>query len=222
METDALRLVSIARLSDKEIETKCFQSKLLQDVEGEKMILSSLPLREAITHFESNPQRIATLLALVEKLNEERDPREGEYLLRLIDHPDVDYLNKRGLADLLDDYITRHLDEGTVDANAQFNQFFQKLNELSGISITTRGTCGSMLVDLGRAEEGKAILLDVLVKTGSETDKAYSNIFLALAEKQLGNLESARSYAQAAAKVGVECPALKRIADLLPEAGPRS
>jgi hypothetical protein len=55
----------------------------------------------------------------------------------------------------------------------------------------------------------------VLEKTTSTIDKTYANIFLALAEKQQGNLNLAREHAEKAAQLDPNCPALKRVSDLL-------
>jgi len=90
-----------------------------------------------------------------------------------------------------------------------------ELLEADPANISIRGTRASVLVDLGRIDEGNAMLKEVLEKTTSTIDKTYANIFLALAEKQRGKLESAHEYARNAAKTDPGCPALKRVSDLL-------
>jgi predicted Zn-dependent protease len=83
-------------------------------------------------------------------------------------------------------------------------------------SISVKGTRASVLIDLGRLEEGQAMLNEVLEKTEATIDKTYANIFLALGAKQQGKLDLSREYAEKAAKIDPTCPALKRVSDFLP------
>jgi predicted Zn-dependent protease len=99
--------------------------------------------------------------------------------------------------------------------SAEMDQLSQELIAANPGNISVMGTRGSILVDIGQIDEGKAMLIQVLEKTESLFDKSYTNIFLALAEKKQGNLEMARDYAERSAKLGPNCLALKRVSDLL-------
>jgi hypothetical protein len=141
------------------------------------------------------------------------DSRGKEYVLRLADHPNIPRMN---LVRFLDSYITRALDRGPLDPSEFYDRISEKLLQADRDSITARGTRGSVLVEIGRIEEGKTMLQKVRTQTTATIDKTYANIFLALAEKRSGHLEAASEYAKAAAKFNPQCPALKRISDLLP------
>jgi hypothetical protein len=178
-----------------------------------------LSLDQLIARYDAAPESLGTLIALLDKLEDAKDPRQADYVTKLLSFPNLESAH---LQLYLDISITRCLDEGLIGPNPHFDLLSQKVLELSGNSVTAQGTRGSVLIDLGRVEEGRAMLLDVLARTDSDVDKAYSNIFLALAEKYLGNLHQAREYARAATKFEPNCPALRRVADLLqPAAEPK-
>lgn len=209
---DGLNVLKNMRLTETEMAHLRFHSKLQRDLPIEKEVLDKLSLDECVARSEAAPERIATLVHLVDKLVEAKDPRQEKYISKLIASPQ---LKPENLANFLDVYITRHLMEGTINGSLLFDQLSETLVQNSNQSITSKGTRGSVLIDLGRIEEGSAILKDVLRETTSTIDKSYANIFLALAEKQQGNLTLAREYAEKAAKIDPACPALKRVGDLL-------
>ncbi len=62
-------------------------------------------------------------------------------------------------------------------------------------SVTCLGTRGSVLIDIGRIKEGRAILEEVLAKTESTIDKCYSHVVLAQAEEKGGNRKRATQLA---------------------------
>jgi tetratricopeptide (TPR) repeat protein len=211
-QTDGYRIGTLFRLSDAEIVQKCFQSRLQIDLKTEKEEIAHLPMEDAIARYEANPDRIATLAHLIGKMGQAKDLRQNEFVMRLISYPKLPSTN---LAAFLDSYLTTHLDQGTIANSSYFDQFSQKLMTTTHQSITAQGTRGSVLIDLGRIDEGSAMLREVLSKTTSDLDKTYANIFLALAEKQKGNLDAARAHAREAVSVNHDCPAIQRISDLL-------
>jgi len=116
---------------------------------------------------------------------------------------------------VLDRYLTQALDRNLVMEDPLSEILSRELVVLQNNSITSKGTLGSVLIDLGKTEEGAAMLKEVLEKTETITDKIYSNIFLALATQAEGNLKLAREYAQQARKIDVGCATLNRISALL-------
>jgi hypothetical protein len=211
---DGLRIWRLLFMPEHEVLQNCFQAAIRKEfaIGKGREWLDDIPLPELIARYDADADKLGSLLVLIDRLGAAKDPRQNDYVAKLLAHP---LASPATLQKFLDGYITHHLDDDTVRGNPLFDQFSEQLMNVSGHSITTRGTRGSVLIDLGRLEEGRALLLDVLAKTGSNVDKTYSNIFLALAEKQLGNLELARFYAATAAKLTPDCPPLKRIADLL-------
>jgi hypothetical protein len=208
---DGLLFWQTLRLADVEVERYVLAGRVsLQFCESEALA-RSLTIEELNGRHEAEPANLPILWHLAHRLADLNDPRCGLYFGKLVAHPD---LPEAYLSEAIDFVITQRLGIGPPENFEEADRLSQQLLALSN-SISTRGTRGSVLVDIGRIEEGKALLQDVLAKTDSTIDKVYSNVFLALAEKQLGNLELALGYARAAAKVDTHCPALTRVADLL-------
>jgi len=158
----------------------------------------------------ADPANSPVLMILIGKLREIYDPRHLDYLLKLIELP----MSKEVIVEFIDAGITQQLNQGPFDRPEIMDQLSQRLLALDD-TVSTRGTRGSVLVDLGRTDEGYAMLQDVIWKTESEFDKVYVHIFLALVQKQRGNTPAAREHAHEARKFGPDCPALQRVADLL-------
>ncbi len=210
--SDGMNIRKYLALTDEEIREKCLNAKAVLDLKTEIDKVGNLSLEAAIARHNAEPQNVAILAYIVEKMSEVHDPRQSEYVYRLVSNFSVLPSN---LANFLDNYLTDQLTKGTITPDGYFDPLSQKLLVANNNSITARGTRGSVLIDLGRIEEGKALLKEVLEKTESTIDKTFSNIFLALAEKQQDNLEKAREYAKKATEIDPDCPALKRVSDLL-------
>ena len=210
--SDGINIFKHLSMTDTDVEQRCRQSLLAREYPGEKKLMGSMSNDEAIARYSANPEHTATLVVLVDKLVETKDPRQATYISHLIDSPN---LQSKNVATFLDSYITNHLVGNTIVDRASFDAFSAKLVELDHNSLTSQGTRGSVLVDLGRIEEGKTMLEGVLAKTTSTIDKTYSNIFLALAAKAEGDVTLACEYATKAKKIDPSCPALKRVAALL-------
>ncbi len=150
------------------------------------------------------------LFQLVSRLRMENDPRCVEYLLRFGAHARVD----PSLAiQMIDGFLTAQLDLDSYPKDEKLEGLAQRLLKLED-SLTTRGTYGSILVEIGQCAKGKSILEEVLAKASSNGDRVYTNIFLALAEKREGNDARAREYAVEARRIIPDCPALVRVKDL--------
>jgi hypothetical protein len=215
---DALNFWRTLRYSDEEVRTFVRHAEITRANRAEIALAEGLTLDEFLTRAEAGSPSMITLALAVEKLHAANDERYPAYALRLINRPE---LKNDQVAAIIDSCLTWQLHQGPPNDSSQSDELSRRLLELED-TVSTRGTRGSVLVDIGRIDEGKAILLDVLAKTKSAIDTAYSNIFLALAERQLGNLDLAREYAHSAAKADSTCPALQRVADLLDPSERRS
>jgi tetratricopeptide (TPR) repeat protein len=208
---DGMQFLRTLALKDDEVLQKVMQNKLTRDYQAMAKTLSKCSADELISKYKSTLPPLPVLIALLDKLSEQDDPRFHEYLWKLLSHPDAP---ETFCSKIIDIYFTKQLAKAPPANQELAERLSVRLLQLNDC-LSTRGTRGSVLIDLGRIEEGKAMLKDVLIKTTSTIDKSYANIFLALAEKQEGNLTLAREYAEKAAKIDPDCPALKRVSDLL-------
>lgn len=201
-------------LSDKEIQEFVQSAALTRAYLERSTEIEALTLPQLLILHESDPQNAALLCHVFHRMQKETDSRQGDYLQKLAILPS---LPRAYAIQVIDGYITHQLALGPPTQPEPTAQLSAQLLDWTD-TLTHRGTRGSVLVDLGRIEEGQIMLKDVLIKTTSTVDKTYANIFLALAEKQQGHLDLARDYAAKAAKIDPHCPALRRVADLLPPA----
>ncbi|MDM9384339.1 M50 family metallopeptidase [Chlorogloeopsis sp. ULAP01] len=98
------------------------------------------------------------------------------------------------------------------------NKYLQKADKWSGEALllandikTVQGTRGSILIELGRYNEGKEMLLP-LTEAGNDTiDIVVSCCYIAKADYFLGNEEQAKNWLKKAKKVGAGSPTLHQI-----------
>jgi len=173
--------------------------------------ITGLTLPELLILQERNPANSVLLYHVFHKMQIDKDPRQVEYLRKLSSDSN---LPEQYISQIIDGFLTNQLTLGPSNQSEIIAELSIKLLKLDDC-LTTRGTHGSILIDLGRIKEGQEILNDVLIKTTSNVDKTYANIFLALAAKQESNLELARELARKATMLDPNCPALKRVSDLL-------
>jgi hypothetical protein len=211
METDAMRLLAIPWLTDAEIEKRISAAQTLLTIRDE-IDPSTISLDQALERAEATPNDQLAVCTAAAFLREACDPRVLIYYKELV----TLFPSSTKRTQFIDQYLTCSLEMDAVSSNsAEMDQLSQELLASNPGNISVVGTGGSILVDIGRIDEGKAMLIQVLEKTESLFDKSYTNIFLALAEKKQGNLDLARDYADRSAKLDPNCPALKRVSDLL-------
>jgi len=212
MQTDALRLLTLPKLSGESIAAMVESAQLALTLR-EEMDLGTASLEEALARADMSPNDPLTLNTAISFLRAAQDPRSIAYYKKLINLGLP--ASKRTV--FVDQYVTYCLESNEVISNREeMDALSLELMATDPKNISVMGTRGSILIDLGRIGEGKAMLRTVLTKAENTIDKSYSNIFLALAEKQQGNPDLAREYAEAARTADPANPALKRIADLLP------
>ena len=212
---DGMGVINALRLDNSEIHQKVLAAKWNRAIQTEGGALKELPLEELIAKHEANPDNLATLAFLSDRLAQEDDPRHPAILLKLASNLNAP---TNHCSQILDNYLTHQLSKKALAVPGLLDQMSARLLEMND-SLTTRGTRGSILIHIGRIEEGSAILKDVMVRSTSLVDETYGNIFLALAARQQGNLELALNHAKRAHEIDPNCPALKRVSDLL-EASP--
>ena len=72
----------------------------------------------------------------------------------------------------------------------------QEMLALEPDTVTFQGTRGSVLVELGRFNEGEALLREVWATSASETDAAISAFYLGVAAKHHGHRRGVRRWAR--------------------------
>jgi len=213
---DGLLFYRTIRLTDEDIRNSVAQSEIARRFLKEARELQGLTLSELVVRHEANPDSLAVLWVSATQLQQANDPRYLNLGLKLIDHPD---LNKTHLPALIDEYLTWQLNHGPPENFERAHQLSAQLLEIED-TISARGTRGAILIDIGRVEEGKKMLTEVLAKSSSAMDQTYSNIFLALAFKTEGDIARARDHARAAVTLNPTAPALGRVAELLKDVVP--
>ena len=205
---DALIFWDTLHYSDEEIRQYVDHAARNRGLDVDAMEAMSISALEA-KHL-GQPTNAPILMILIARLREDYHPRHIDYLLKLIELP----IPQDIIGEFIDAGITLQLNQGPSDRPEIIDQLSRRLLALNN-TVSTRGTRGSVLVDIGRIEDGKSMLEDVIDQTTSDFDRIYSAIFLAIAAKAQGKLPVARAYALTAEKLDPACPALKRVSDLL-------
>lgn len=206
MKTDMLKLLTLPWMKDEAIAKMNAFART-----SEWMEPGIISQEEARNRYEAEPDNCRILLTYIQFLRTAKDPQTlalAEKLLSLRAATPVE----RTL--YLDNYLTTCLDLNAI-STSNADHLSAELLEINPNDLSVIGTRGAVLVDLGRFDEGVALL----IKTLSSSEKlvqAYGHVFLAIAERQRGNLEQAARHAEEAAILDSSCQALERIRDLLP------
>lgn len=209
---DGLIFLQTLRYTDEDIAHAIQLGEVTCELEREAPGIEGLEPSELIARHQADPSNLSILRHLANQLFETNDSLYVPYVLALIEHPKMP---DRSLVQVIDMYLTWQLHTGIPEDPERADQLSQRLLSLQD-TLSTRGTRGSILVDIGQRDKGKAMLQEVLEKTEATIDKAYSHTFLALAAKAEGDRDLARAHALKARKADATCPALKRISNLLP------
>ncbi len=82
-----------------------------------------------------------------------------------------------------------------------------------------QGTRGTVLVTMGRFDEGLPLLRESMSKAEHSYHKAQNACLIAEAESRCGNFSTARTYLEEARKLDPKCPLLLRAEAILHQAG---
>jgi Zn-dependent protease len=208
---DVRLFFQVLRYRDADIKVFVESANVARAIATDPSMLDRWSLAELWQKHDESPQNVTYLSCLVAKLNDTDDDRYLDCVLKLMEHP---RFSKSRIPSVIDQYLTWQLNRGSPPRPEVTDDLSRKLLDLED-SVSTRGTRGSVLIDLGRVTEGKAMLKGVLSRTESSIDKSYANVFLALAAKSEGNIQLAREHAVEARKIDPAGAALKRVADLL-------
>jgi peptidase M50-like protein len=115
----------------------------------------------------------------------------------------------------LDALITNGLISGDPAFRTRLDAWSRRAIELAPDAPTLLGSRGAVLVELGRHEEGQAMLSKVAAAEAS-FDALMTQLYLARAEHALGNAAVARALAEAARKTAASYPQTPVVTVLLP------
>ena len=90
------------------------------------------------------------------------------------------------------------------------------IEELPWVSCV-KGTRGSVLIELGRIDEGMPLVQQALAENDRPSDKALNVCYLAIAMKRRGEISKAYEYIEQAKKLDVGCPLIERAVSELEE-----
>lgn len=138
------------------------------------------------------------LMRHVAQFHHDKDarPEAREAMLRELHRGE---LSQREMAYVLDTLVTHGIVFGDPAVRRHLDDWSQRALALNPDLPTLRGSRGAALVECGRCEEGKALLVPLAVPDQANSfDSFMSRAFLAIAEHQLGNAAAARQFADAA------------------------
>ena len=116
----------------------------------------------------------------------------------------------------LDALVTDGLISGDRAVRASLDEWSRQALELGPELPTLLGSRGAVLVELGRFEEGKALLAPIAASTQAKPfDALMTQAFLASAERALGNEAAARQFATGARTTAEAIQVTPRLAAML-------
>ena len=114
-------------------------------------------------------------------------------------------------AHYIDHLITLFLNYGIAEWANEIDRWSYDALLASPNSVTLRGTRGSVLAELGRNAEARALLAEVLADTDSTIDRVFCHTYLAWLDAQEGKPDSARKHLKTAKSFAQPFPAIERI-----------
>jgi predicted Zn-dependent protease len=99
---------------------------------------------------------------------------------------------------LLDCLVSLVVIDGITAYAQEAYQWCERALEAAPDRIALRGTKGSLLVELGRVEEGVSILEEVYKGSRSEMDQGIAALYLAIAAQNSGDTKGARRWTRRA------------------------
>ncbi|MBO0799825.1 MAG: hypothetical protein J2P31_13475, partial [Blastocatellia bacterium] len=102
-----------------------------------------------------------------------------------------EYASEAERAHLLDILSSIVINAGQKQYLIEADGWSREAMRLAGYSKTVQGTRGAILIELGKYEEGKQLLLPLTDPANDWFDRMVSSYYLALADHRLGNREQA-------------------------------
>ena len=145
------------------------------------------------------------LLCHLDKLSGDERTEARDELVHELEGCD---LSRAERATILDILVTDSLVTGDPVLRPRLDAWSLQLVELEPDRPTRWGSRGSVLVELGRYQEGKALLAALAAPDQPPFDAFMSRVFIAFAENGLGNTAAARQSADAARATTGVTPAI--------------
>jgi tetratricopeptide (TPR) repeat protein len=144
------------------------------------------------------------------------DTHKAEAICReLLTRP---FESKAKLAELLDQLSCIALYYGRTDLLPEADAWSNEALWYAPDAITLKGTRGSILIELGRIDEGMVMLREVTKRSECKIDQTIGSAYLAKAYAAKGDFTEAQRWIEKAYAIDSEHPLVKRIAgELLPK-----
>lgn len=120
-------------------------------------------------------------------------------------------LSSERRAEVLDGWCCIPLYWDCPDYLPEADAWSKEALELRPREFTLKGTRGAVLIELGRIEEGKALLREVLEKSSDANDRSISLAYLELAASKQDDQKAAEEMLARAKKESPHCPVLEKI-----------
>jgi len=210
MANDGRLLLQLPSISDQTIQSWVETEKSRSELSALNLPYPATP-EEAMRMADMHPNNATVLYYAATVVRQTGDELYLSYLRKALN---VQGTSSQQRVTILDEYLTGLLENGLVSTDLKADELSLELVTIHEDKITALGTRGGILIDLHRLHEGEQILKEVIEKSANPLDRAYSCTFLALAEKQKGNLKLAHTYAREASRHNSSCAALKRVSEL--------
>ncbi|WP_414753425.1 site-2 protease family protein [Anabaena sp. CCY 9910] len=126
----------------------------------------------------------------------------------ILDYPDILTRDKLYIIDILASIVINHGDKKYLD---KANNWSVQAMELASDIKTIQGTRGAILVELGRYNEGKEMLLPLTAAGNEAIDIAVSCCYIAKADYYLGNDDQVKDWLNKAEQINAAHLILMRI-----------
>jgi tetratricopeptide (TPR) repeat protein len=153
---------------------------------------------EPQTLFKNDIRTLELFVKAETELNHRHFDKAISILNQLLNAENASDVEKAYILNLLASIAINH---GQKQYLAQADGWSQEAMKFAGYSKTTQGTRGMILIELGRYEEGKQILLPLTGPGNDPYDIAISSYYLAKADHCLGNGEQAQRWLNQAKQV---------------------
>ncbi len=125
-----------------------------------------------------------------------------EFFLQVLKFKNISNLEKIFILDSLANIVVMKMNEYKKYLNAA-DKWSQEAIGLASHSKTVKRTRGAILIELGRYEEGKQLLLPLTQPENEALDIAVSSCYIAKAEYFLGNIDKVQGWLIKAKRIGV-------------------
>lgn len=208
--TDVLQL----RQLWKHREATPEQIQLLADLQECSVASKARDWPRAISRAQAiisrDPDNLDLLFYLGQMHLEAGDTAQAESIWRdLLKRPS---LQPSSQARILDSLCCLALYDSRMDLLAEAEGWSAQALGISPHSITLKGTRGGVLIELGRIEEGIALLEEVMKRSECPLDHAISSAYLAKAHAQKGNREQSVRWLRKATELNPSHVVVERIA----------